>query len=58
MISKKKWKKPQLIILVREKPEESVLQACKILAEGAIGPYVNMCLGIYNFSCHGPNGTS
>jgi len=26
---KKRWVKPQLVVLVRGKPEESVLQACK-----------------------------
>jgi hypothetical protein len=26
---KKKWKKPELIVLVRGKPEEAILAACK-----------------------------
>ena len=26
---KKKWEKPKLVVLVRGKPEERVLQACK-----------------------------
>lgn len=26
---KKKWKKPELIVLVRSRPEESVLAICK-----------------------------
>lgn len=29
MPKKKKWKKPQLIVLVRGRPEESVLTVCK-----------------------------
>ena len=28
---KKEWTKPELIVLVRSKPEEAVLAACKIL---------------------------
>ena len=27
---KKEWKKPELIVLVRGKPEEAVLTACKV----------------------------
>jgi hypothetical protein len=27
--SKKEWKKPELIVLVRSKPEEAVLYTCK-----------------------------
>jgi len=29
-MEKKKWVQPELIVLVRSKPEESVLQACKL----------------------------
>jgi hypothetical protein len=32
----KKWSKPELIVLVRTRPEEAVLQACK-LATGTSG---------------------
>ena len=28
-MDKKKWKRPKLIVLVRGKPEEAVLQSCK-----------------------------
>jgi len=35
---KKTWAKPQLIVLVRGKPEESVLLACKTPASG---PFTN-----------------
>ena len=28
-IGKKRWQKPELIVLVRSKPEEAVLWACK-----------------------------
>jgi len=28
--SRKEWQKPELIVLVRSKPEEAVLGACKV----------------------------
>ena len=31
---KKQWTKPELIVLVRNKPEEAVLQACKAQVGG------------------------
>ena len=34
---KKDWKKPQLQILTRSKPEEAVLNACKQEIGGAVG---------------------
>ena len=43
----KVWQKPKLIILYRGRPEESVLQACKIAgsgaASGAVAVKVNDC---------------
>lgn len=37
---KKKWEKPELVILVRSKTEEGVLEICKIYEGGAPGgPY-------------------
>jgi hypothetical protein len=30
MKEKKEWRKPALIVLVRRKPEEAVLEACKV----------------------------
>jgi hypothetical protein len=30
MAKKKKWNKPKLIILVRDRPEEAVLVVCKL----------------------------
>lgn len=36
-MQKKEWRKPELIVLVRNKPEEDVLVACKSSAGGA-GP--------------------
>ncbi len=48
---KKSWKKPELIVLVRSKPEEAVLTGCKAmdtLSGGAIsdaGRLNGMCYG-------------
>ena len=35
---KKPWIEPELIVLVRNRPEEAVLGGCKRL-EGGVGPY-------------------
>jgi hypothetical protein len=41
---KKKWSRPKLIILIREKPEERVLTTCKQLAGGnSSGNGINCC---------------
>ena len=37
-MEKKEWKTPELIILVRSKPEEAVLAACKTNPQYAPGP--------------------
>jgi hypothetical protein len=37
MEEKKQWSKPALVVLVRSKPEEAVLQACKTSGSGANG---------------------
>ena len=34
-MAKKKWKKPELLVLVRGKPEEYVLTSCKLVSGGA-----------------------
>ena len=39
---KKKWTTPKLLILVRSRSEESVLQACK--GQGKSGPGGNDCI--------------
>ena len=36
---KKKWKKPRLVVLVRSRPEESVLSFCKTGGALSGGPY-------------------
>ena len=37
---KKAWVKPELIVLVRKKPEEAVLTFCKTSGE-SVGPFVS-----------------
>lgn len=37
MAEKKLWSKPALVVLVRSKPEEMVLQACKTSSSGDNG---------------------
>jgi hypothetical protein len=50
--SKKEWSEPELIVLVRNKPEESVLATCKLSSGGGTGPvgYNIACKG-YDASC-------
>jgi hypothetical protein len=38
MSEKKKWHKPELVVLVRNKPEEAVLGGCKLVVGAAGGP--------------------
>ncbi|HNT67367.1 MAG TPA: hypothetical protein PKN04_16395 [bacterium] len=33
-LDKKHWEAPQVIVLTRSKPEESVLEHCKIIGQG------------------------
>ena len=40
-VTKRAWKKPELIVLVRGTPEEAVLQNCK--GGGSAGPQVKNC---------------
>jgi hypothetical protein len=39
---KKQWTKPELIVLVRNKPEEAVLGACKMVSgpDGPLATYI------------------
>ena len=50
---KKAWKTPELIILVRGKPEEAVLEVCKTTGPNGEGPITNFT------ACSNPieNGT-
>jgi hypothetical protein len=45
---KKEWKTPELIVLVRSKPEEAVLTACKTSSAGGTGPSATL------FGCRVP----
>jgi hypothetical protein len=41
---KKAWQKPQLVVLTRGKPEEAVLDACKVFPQvGAIASIFAWC---------------
>jgi hypothetical protein len=43
---KKKWEKPKLVVLVRGKPEEAVLELCKTSGHAYIlGPLVDWYCG-------------
>ena len=47
----KSWKTPKLVILVRGKPQERILEFCKNLAGGPFGP------GSNNPGCYVEEGT-
>jgi len=59
--SKKAWVEPELIVLVRSKPEEAVLGACKVGGGGGSASAQSDCLtsGAYpcNNRCDQPNGS-
>jgi hypothetical protein len=47
-VSTKRWEKPELIVLIRSNPEESILDVCKGGAIGS-GPKMdfNMCRSLF-----------
>jgi hypothetical protein len=49
-MKKKQWQKPELVVLVRNKPQEAVLSTCKVGVGGPAGPSTNKtnCL---NYDC-------
>lgn len=47
LTSKKNWQKPELIVLVHGKPEETVLQACKGI-KNSTGPGPKKCQNTVN----------
>ncbi len=51
---KKVWEKPQLVVLVRGNPEESVLLLCKMGSEGPIseGAWFGGCTFDLNGICY------
>ncbi len=44
-MKKKPWEKPKLIVLVRSRPEEAILEFCKaeLIAHVGAGDYCNLC---------------
>jgi len=50
---KKRWAKPELVVLVRPKSEEAVLAACKIMVTfGGSSSVLNSCVCAYVDSLH------
>ena len=48
----KKWQKPELIILVRNQPEENVLASCKTATGYTPGPAGKLCIDYNGNGCH------
>ena len=58
--SKKAWVEPELIVLVRSKPEEAVLTGCKVLTAtnyGASGIYATCSIITCLTPCAGITGS-
>jgi hypothetical protein len=49
---KKQWTKPELIVLVRSKPEEAVLLACKYVGRGGPVSDVSECASKKGYWCY------
>ena len=57
---KKIWEKPNLVVLIRSRPEESVLTHCKVGGSGLEGGHtkVDGCHnGICDSNCDNPSAT-
>jgi hypothetical protein len=39
----KTWRKPELVVLVRNRPEEAILQACKNFVDLGANDYHDLC---------------
>ncbi|MBI3986858.1 MAG: hypothetical protein HY343_08065 [Lentisphaerae bacterium] len=53
-MSKKKWTRPQLIVLGRGAPEENVLAWCKSAAGiNGVGNFNNACAAVKKGTCTG-----
>ena len=52
-MKKKQWQKPQLVVLLRSKPEEAVLTGCKVDSPSSTGPttVADFCLMIDVQAC-------
>ena len=44
---KKKWETPELVVIVRSKPEEAVLIGCKNINFATASVYVDGCVGAW-----------
>jgi len=53
MMQKKVWQKPELVVIVRNKPEEAVLQTCKTSGtnSGSRGRQNNCLYSSYSSWC-------
>jgi hypothetical protein len=59
-MEKKEWTEPELIVLVRSKPEEAVLAGCKVFTEtnyGANGTYATCSITVCLTPCTGITGS-
>jgi hypothetical protein len=52
----KEWTKPELLVLVRNKPEEAVLTACKYWGAWT-GPALSECYKMYTGYCDTPRSS-
>ena len=53
-MSKKKWEKPKLVVLVRGMPEEAILGVCKNAGVPNVGPvdqFTSECMEAYAPTC-------
>jgi len=54
-MKKKVWEKPRLIVLFRGRPEESILDKCRI--SGEVGPYISGCQATSGAPCESIAGS-
>jgi len=50
--SRKEWQKPELIVLVRSKPEEAILGFCKVTSIGGLWLILSWHVGIRHVPDH------
>jgi len=55
---KEEWKTPELIVLVRNKPEEAVLSGCKTSAIKGANSSIVVCFTGVCVACSGTTGSS
>jgi hypothetical protein len=54
---KKKWKKPELQVIIRNRPEEAVLTGCKELNFAGASNSNNSCMTQLSVPCDSPCST-